>query len=76
MTDPQQQPAEVIRNFTAARKFPQLIGKTPDGKRIAGGPYTLTQGIVLAIVLIGALLFAFIVLQKGLLRIAEGGARG
>lgn len=34
---------EVIRNFTAARKFPQLIGKTPDGKRIAGGPYTLSQ---------------------------------
>ena len=27
-------------------------------------------------IVIGALLFAFIVLQKGLLRIAEGGARG
>ncbi|GAB20528.1 hypothetical protein GOEFS_119_00180 [Gordonia effusa NBRC 100432] len=34
---------EVIRNFTASRKFPQLIGKTPDGKRIIGGPYTLPQ---------------------------------
>lgn len=36
---------EVIRNFTAARKFPQLIGRTPDGKRIIGGPYTVTQAV-------------------------------
>lgn len=36
---------EVIRNFTAARKFPQLIGRTPDGKRILGGPYTITQAV-------------------------------
>lgn len=54
MTNPQQQqPAEVIRNFTAARKFPQLIGKTPDGKRIAGGPYTLTQFVGGAGALVG-----------------------
>lgn len=35
--------AEVIKNFTRGRKFPQLIGRTPDGKRILGGPYTLPQ---------------------------------
>lgn len=40
---------EVIRNFTAARKFPQLIGRTPDGKRIIGGPYTVTQAVGAAI---------------------------
>lgn len=39
----QHEATEVIRNFTAARKFPQLIGKTPDGKRIIGGPYTMSQ---------------------------------
>ena len=33
-------------------------------------------GGLAAVIVIGALLFAFIVLQKGLLRIAEGGARG
>lgn len=36
---------EVIKNFTRARKFPQLIGRTPDGKRILGGPYTFPQVI-------------------------------
>jgi len=34
---------EVIKNFTRGRKFPQLIGRTPDGKKIIGGPYTLPQ---------------------------------
>lgn len=29
--------------FTHVRRFPQLIGKTPDGRRIWGGPYTQTQ---------------------------------
>lgn len=42
MTD-QTESTEIIRNYTAARRFPQLIGKTPDGKRIVGGPYTMTQ---------------------------------
>ncbi len=36
---------EIIKNFTRARKFPQLIGRTPDGKRIVGGPYTLPQAL-------------------------------
>lgn len=34
---------EVVRWFTRARKFPQLIGRTPDGTRLWGGPYTPTQ---------------------------------
>lgn len=34
---------EVIKNFTRGRKFPQLIGRTPDGTKIFGGPYTLHQ---------------------------------
>ena len=29
--------------YTRARKFPQLIGRTPDGTRIPWGPYTVTQ---------------------------------
>lgn len=29
--------------YTAARKFPQLIGVTPSGEAIPGGPYTVTQ---------------------------------
>lgn len=40
--------------YTRARKFPQLIGRTPDGTRIPGGPYTYTQvaaGVVTALVL-------------------------
>ncbi len=37
---------EVVRWYTRARKFPQLIGKTPNGGTIWGGPYTYTQLIV------------------------------
>lgn len=32
--------------FTSARKFPQLIGRTPDGTQLPGGPYTITQLVV------------------------------
>lgn len=32
-----------LKWYTRARKFPQLIGRTPDGARIPGGPYTYTQ---------------------------------
>lgn len=32
--------------FTGARKFPQLIGRTPDGGKLPGGPYTITQVVV------------------------------
>lgn len=34
---------EVAKWYTLARKFPQLIGKTPDGARLWGGPYTYMQ---------------------------------
>lgn len=47
---------EVARFYTRSRRFPKFIGRLHDGTKIPGGPYTLTQGIVLAIVLIGALL--------------------
>ena len=43
-----------LKWYTRARKFPQLIGRTPDGTRIPGGPYTYTQvaaGVVTAVVL-------------------------
>ena len=43
---------EVMKWFTRARRFPQLIGRTPDGARIPGGPYTVTQ-----VVGAGAVLF-------------------
>lgn len=36
--------------FTSARKFPQLIGRTPDGTQLWGGPYTITQLVVGAMV--------------------------
>lgn len=41
----------VVKFFTIARRFPQLIGRTPDGARIWGGPYSFTQVIVGALVL-------------------------
>jgi len=36
---------ERVKWYTLARKFPQLIGRTPDGARIPGGPYTVTQAV-------------------------------
>jgi hypothetical protein len=44
---------EVVKWYTNARKFPQLIGKTPDGARIWGGPYTFTQvGVGVGVVVV------------------------
>lgn len=43
---------EVVKWFTRARKFPTLIGRTPDGTKIIGGPYTTTQFIGLGIWLV------------------------
>jgi len=43
---------ERVKWFTLARKFPQLIGRTPDGARIPGGPYTITQAIGGLVVLV------------------------
>ncbi len=43
---------EVVKWYTRARKFPQLIGRTPDGRRIPGGPYTFTQAIGAGVVLL------------------------
>lgn len=34
---------DVVKWYTRARKFPQLIGRTPDGMKLWGGPYTITQ---------------------------------
>jgi len=44
--------AEVVKWYTRSRRFPQLIGKTPDGARLWGGPYTYTQVITAAAVLV------------------------
>lgn len=38
--------------FTSARKFPQLIGRTPDGTQLPGGPYTITQLVVGGVVVL------------------------
>ncbi len=43
---------EVVKWYTRARKFPQLIGRTPDGAKIWGGPYTFTQAIGAGILLV------------------------
>lgn len=42
-SDPQSTSREVVKNYTRARKFPQLLGMTPDGKKLPGGPYSYTQ---------------------------------
>lgn len=46
--------SEVVRWYTRARRFPQLIGRTPDGAQIPGGPYTFTQVIGTAAFLVVA----------------------
>ena len=43
---------ETVRWYTRARKSPQLIGNTPDGAKLWGGPYTYRQGIGAAVVLL------------------------
>jgi len=40
---------DVVKWYTHARRFPSLIGRTSDGTRIPGGPYTPTQLITLAV---------------------------
>lgn len=42
--------AERIQHFTAARRIPTYIGRFHDGFRIPGGPYTLTQFGLFAVV--------------------------
>lgn len=34
---------EVAQWYTLSRRFPQLVGRTADGAKIPGGPYTYTQ---------------------------------
>jgi hypothetical protein len=36
---------DVARFFTRGVKFPRLLGTTPDGKKIPGGPYTMLQAV-------------------------------
>lgn len=47
---------ETGKFYTAARNFKQLVGVLPDGTQIPGGPYTITQGLLGA----GVLLLGFI----------------
>lgn len=49
---------EVVKWYTKARRFPQLLGRAPDGTRIPFGPYTMTQAIGA-----GAVIFAAKVLS-------------
>lgn len=51
MSDEKQQQTEVARFYTRSRKFPRLIGRLHDGTKIPGGPYTVTQGVVAAVLL-------------------------
>jgi len=51
MSDEKQQQTEVAQFYTRSRKFPRLIGRLHDGTKIPGGPYTVTQGIVAAVLL-------------------------
>lgn len=49
MTD--NQTTDIVKWYTRARKFPQLIGRTPDGMKLWGGPYTITQAVGFGLVL-------------------------
>lgn len=53
MATEQQTAGQVARFYTKSRKFPRMVGRFPDGTRMPGGPYTLTQFAVG--VLVGAL---------------------
>ncbi len=44
--NPTAEPPDVAKFYTRARRFPQLIGRTVEGTKIPGGPYTYTQAIV------------------------------
>lgn len=35
----------MVRYFTRGLRFPRLIGKTPDGTKLWGGPYTTLQAV-------------------------------
>ncbi|PZF82774.1 hypothetical protein [Jiangella anatolica] len=52
--DPEQ--LETVKYYTRARKFPQLLGRMPDGTKIPGGPYTVQQLIAaILIIVVGGL---------------------
>ncbi len=42
----------MARFYTAARRFPQLIGRTPDGTKLPFGPYTVVQMAVGGVALV------------------------
>lgn len=42
-----------LRWYTRARRIPKLIGKTASGEHLPGGPYTVTQFVGGALVLVG-----------------------
>ncbi len=44
---------EVVRFHTRGVRFPRLIGKTADGTRLPGGPYTITQVVATVTIFIG-----------------------
>ncbi|MGL5823589.1 MAG: hypothetical protein ACRCYU_01825 [Nocardioides sp.] len=45
MSEQHQQGPDIVKWYTRARRFPQLIGRTTDGARIPFGPYTVTQAV-------------------------------
>lgn len=52
MTEPANSEQKVVRWYTAARRFPLLISKTPQGERIPGGPYTIYQLVLGALTIV------------------------
>lgn len=51
---------DVVRWYTRARRFPLLVGRTPDGTQLPGGPYTIPQ------ILAGAGAFALGTFTRGI----------
>ena len=43
---------ELVRWYTRARRFPQLIARTPDGTKLPGGPYSIHQVVAAGVLLV------------------------
>lgn len=56
MGDDESEKFETVKYYTRARRFPQLLGRMPDGTKIPGGPYTVQQLVAaIAIIVIGGM---------------------
>ena len=50
--------------YTLARRFPETINRLPDGRKIPGGPYTVTGFVTALVLLVGGLKYAAPVISQ------------